>query len=63
MDDFLKQHISCVLQMFSDPKSFSIFRGDSSAVTGPLTNLEVRSLSDTELGPTCAKYLMARSTF
>lgn len=63
MDDLLKQ-ISRVLQMFGDPKSFQIFRGDSSAVIAPSVNLKLKSQSDVELGPTtCAKYLMAGNTF
>lgn len=64
MDGFLKKQISCVLQMFGDPKSFWIVPGDSSAVIAPSANLKLKSQSDVELGPTmCAKYLMAGSTF
>lgn len=64
MDDFLKKQISSVLQMFGDPKSFQIFRGGSSAVRAPSVNLKLKSQSDVELGPTtCAKHLMAGSTF
>lgn len=57
MDEFLKNKISCVLQMFGVPKWFWIFREDSSAVTAP-SAVKLKSQSDTELGATtCAKYL------
>lgn len=64
MDDFFKKQVSCVLQMFRDPKSFFIFRGNGSAATAPSVNLTFKSQSDAELGPTMwAKYLPAGSTF
>lgn len=64
MDYFFKKHVSHVLQMLGDPKSFFIFRGNSSAVAAPSVNLTFKSQSDAELGPTMwAKYLPAGSTF
>lgn len=48
MDDLLKQ-ISCVLQMFGDPRYFQIFRGDSSAVIAPSVSLKLKSQSDLNL--------------
>ncbi|RMC14171.1 hypothetical protein DUI87_09261 [Hirundo rustica rustica] len=50
MDDLFKKQVSCVLQMFGDPKS--IFKGNSSAVTAPSVNLTFKGQSDAELGPT-----------
>lgn len=64
MDDFFKKQVSHVLQMFGDPESFFIFRGNSSAVTVPPVNLTLNNQSDAALGPIMwTKYLIAKSTF